>query len=141
MELAPKKVPFKWQTIIASLLSQNWFLQILILTIQNWLVKYLRSPPHWARLLLGQRLEFLNQPSSSKTVVTALKNGWWKEYAPSPLINRVWWGGDKCRDRDSRQDRQKTKPKSTKCYLTSNKTIWPLQAFNWLNYYTIILCW
>ena len=26
VELDPKKVPFKWQTIIDSLLSQNWFL-------------------------------------------------------------------------------------------------------------------
>ena len=43
MELDLTKVPFKWQTIIDSLLSQNWFLQLLLLTIQNWLVKYLRG--------------------------------------------------------------------------------------------------
>ena len=57
-ELVNKQVAFQWQTIIASVLIHNEFLQILILVIKNGESKIWDWSATSAALLIGQRLYY-----------------------------------------------------------------------------------
>jgi hypothetical protein len=57
-ELVNKQVAFQWQTIIASVLIHNEFLQILILVIKNGQSKIWDWSATSAALLIGQRLYY-----------------------------------------------------------------------------------